>query len=196
MASTTFQNFKLSFGEYNTASDLSIVTYPLFRAALLTISAATDAPLSYAQAFRNNIVTVPINFGGVPAFRIDSLPQVPPDPAFPKLIFHAPWIVYLSAQRAVGVNLAREILTESTPDGGLLMSATTERLDPTNPEHVRRARILAETMIALTATSERKGEAPEGGWLGLVDTFRTLCLDPPAEIRATFDMMRICAEPL
>jgi hypothetical protein len=30
------------------------------------------------------------------------------------------------------------------------MTATTERLDPTNPEHVRRARILAETMIACT----------------------------------------------
>jgi hypothetical protein len=39
-------------------------------------------------------------------------------------------------------------LAERTPDGGLLMSAATERLDPTNPEHVRRARILADTMIA------------------------------------------------
>jgi hypothetical protein len=28
------------------------------------------------------------------------------------------------------------------------MSATTDRLDPTNPEHARRARILAETLIA------------------------------------------------
>ena len=84
---------------------------------------------------------VPIDFApGVPAFRIDSAMQVPLDPTFPVSVFHVPWIVYLSADRAAGLTLALEILTERTPDGGLLMSATTERLDPTNPEHVRRSR--------------------------------------------------------
>jgi hypothetical protein len=33
------------------------------------------------------------------------------------------------------------------------MSATTDRLNPMNPEHARRARILAETMIACTKKS-------------------------------------------
>jgi hypothetical protein len=33
------------------------------------------------------------------------------------------------------------------------MTATTERIDPDNPEHLRRARILAETMIACTGHS-------------------------------------------
>jgi hypothetical protein len=56
----------------------------------------------------------------------------------------------LSAKQAAGVTPPREILSERTADGGLLMSATTDRLDPTNPEHVRRARILAETLIACT----------------------------------------------
>jgi hypothetical protein len=156
--STKRQSFDLSVGEYNIASDLSIVTYPLFKAALLAISAAWDARWAYAQACRNGVVKVPIDFGhGVPAFRIDSVPQVPLDPTFPKSIFHVPWIIYLSAQHAVGVTPAREILTERTPDGGLLMSATTERIDPTNPEHVRRARILAETLIAQTGNrSARK----------------------------------------
>jgi len=37
------------------------------------------------------------------------------------------------------------------------MSATTERLDPMNPEHVRRARILAETLIARTGYSSNAG---------------------------------------
>ncbi len=46
-----------------------------------------------------------------------------------------------------------EIVTERTPDGGLLMSAVEERLDPTNPEHLRRARILAETMVSRTGES-------------------------------------------
>jgi hypothetical protein len=34
------QTFELSFGEHDIASDLSIVAYPLFKAALLAISAA------------------------------------------------------------------------------------------------------------------------------------------------------------
>ena len=95
-------------------------------------------------------MSVPIDFGGVQATRLDSVPQVPSEPTFPDTIFHIPWIAYLSAPLAAGLELTPEILTERTPDGGLLMTATTERLDPTNPEHVRRARILAETMIACT----------------------------------------------
>jgi len=63
-------------------------------------------------------------------------------------VFHIPWIAYLSLELAAGLKLAPQILTERTPDGGLLMSATTEPLDPTNPEHSRRARILAEALIA------------------------------------------------
>jgi hypothetical protein len=153
-ARTGDQTFELSFGEHNIASDLTLVTYPLFKAALLAITAAWNAQWSYAQADRNEFVEVPVNFApGVPAFRIEAAAQVPLDPTFPKSIFHVPWIIYLSAQRAAGVTLAPEILTERTPDGGLLMSATTERLDPMNPEHARRARILAETMIACTKKS-------------------------------------------
>lgn len=130
------------------------MTYPLFKAALLAIRAVWDAQWAYAQACRNDVVKVPIDFGpGVPAFRIDSATPVPLDPTFPKSVFHVPWFIYLSAQYAAGVSLAREILAEPTPDGGFLMSATKERLDPTNPEHARRARTLAETMIACTGRS-------------------------------------------
>jgi hypothetical protein len=153
-ARTGDQTFELSFGEHNIASDLTIVTYPLFKAALLAISAAWDPQWSYAQAIRNDVVKVPVNFApGVPAFRIDTATQVPLDPTFPKSAFHIPWITYLSAQHAVGVTLTREILTERTRDGGLLMSAAAERLDPMNPEHTRRARLLAETMIACAGRS-------------------------------------------
>ncbi len=138
----------LEFAEYDVATDLTIVTYPLFKAALLAINAVWLAPWACAQAFRSGVVSVPIDFGGVQATRLDSVPQVPSEPKFPDTIFHIPWIAYLSAPLAAGLKLTPEILAERTPDGGLLVSATTERLDPTKPEHVRRARILAETMIA------------------------------------------------
>ncbi len=150
------QTFKLEFGEWNVASDLSIVTYRVFKAALLAISAAWDAKWAYAHAVRQDKVKVPVAFaGGAPAFRIESPPPVPIDPTFPKSVFHVPWIIYLSAQRVAGLKLTPEILTERPPNGGLVMSATIDRLDPTKPEHVRCARILAETLIACSGYSSR-----------------------------------------
>ena len=69
-------------------------------------------------------------------------------PLFPYSRFHIPWIAYLSTSLASGLRLPVEIRTERTPDGGLLLTATEERLDPTNSEHLARARIIAETMVA------------------------------------------------
>jgi hypothetical protein len=149
MADTGSQNCELSFGEHYLASDLSIVTYPLFKAALLTISTVWDVKWAYANARRNEFVKVPTDLAlGVPGFRIDAAPQVPVDSTFPKSMFAVPWIIYLSARHAAGVRVGDEIQSEHTPDGGLVMSATADRLDPTNPQHVRAARILAETLIA------------------------------------------------
>lgn len=158
-AKTGIQFFELEFGDYYVAHELSIVTYPLFKAALLAISAAWRAQWAYAHACRRDgAVAVPIDIApGVPAFRIDSAIPVPLDPTFPKSIFHVPWMAFLSAEHAVGVTPGREILTERTPDGGLLMIATEERLDPTNPEHVRRARILVETLIDRTGYQRVEG---------------------------------------
>jgi hypothetical protein len=143
----------LKFADFDVAPDLTIVTFPLCKRALLTINAIWQAPWACVQAFREATVAVPIDFGGVQATRIDSVAQVPSDPTFPYSIFHIPWIAYLSAERAAGLKLSPEIQGERTPDGGLLMTATTQRLDPTNPEHARRARILAETLIACTGYS-------------------------------------------
>jgi hypothetical protein len=61
--------------------------------------------------------------------------------------FHIPWIAYLSAPLASGVQLPAEIQSERTPDEGLLMTATEQRLDPANRAHLRRARVLADTMV-------------------------------------------------
>jgi len=77
-------------------------------------------------------------------------PLIAGTPLFPYSRFHIPWLAYLSAPIAARLDLPPEIVTERTPDGGLLMSATEERLDPTNPEHLRRSRILAETLITRT----------------------------------------------
>ncbi len=146
---------KLEFAEYNVAPDLTVVTYPIFKAVLLAINEIWCAPWACAQVFRSDYDESLTDLGGVQATRIESVMQVPTDLAFPGSIFHIPWIGYLSAELASGLKLAPEILIEHTSDGGLLMSATTERFDPTNPEHLRRARVIAEALIACTDRSLR-----------------------------------------
>jgi hypothetical protein len=134
-------------GDYQVAPDPAVVTFPLFKAALLSMNAIWQQPWACAQAFRSRSTKIPIEGGG---YRLKRLPMIPDDPTFPVSIFRVPWFSYLSAPLAISVELPPEIHTERTDDGGLLMIATTDRPDPDNPEHLRRARIIAETMIACT----------------------------------------------
>jgi hypothetical protein len=54
----------------------------------------------------------------------------------------------VSPARTRGLPLPVGIRSERAPDGGLLFTVTEEPFDPTNPEHLQGARIVAETMIA------------------------------------------------
>jgi hypothetical protein len=134
-------SMSLETGDYKVLPDPALVTYPLFRATLLAINAIWPASYAYASAYRMGY---------------DTAPLFPGAELFPSSGFHIPWLGYLRASLASGLDLPPEILTERTPDGGLLMSATEERLDPTVPEHWRRARIIAETMIARGPDSKPK----------------------------------------
>jgi hypothetical protein len=144
-------NVWLKTGDWKVSPDPAIVTFPLFKAALLVIHSIWRTPWACAQAFRSNTVMVPIDKEG--GYRLESGPMIPADPTFPESNFHIPWLAYLSAPFASGLELPPEIQTERTSDGGLLIIATEERLDPDLPEHARRARALAETLIARTGTS-------------------------------------------
>jgi hypothetical protein len=148
---TWFGALWLSAGDEMVPPDPSIVTYPLFRASLLAINAIWQQPWACAQAFRSRYAKVPIGTGG--GYSLEDLPMIPADPTFPESIFHIPWFAYLSAPLAAGIKLPSDIKTETTNDGGLLMTATEERLDPDIPEHARRARILADTLIARSGLS-------------------------------------------
>lgn len=146
----------LETGDYKVYPDPAIVTYKLFKAALLAINAIWPSAWACAYAFRSESTKVPEVYApGVVGYSLVGTPMIPIEPTFPKSTFHIAWFAYLSSELAAGVKLVSEILTERTPDGGLLMSAATERLDPLNPEHRRRARILVETMIAQTGVSSR-----------------------------------------
>jgi len=125
----------LMAGEYDTFPDPAVVTYPVFKAAMLAINAIWPPVWACAYAFRLDY---------------DKVPLLPGAALFPYSRFHIPWLAYLSAPLAAGIELPPEIKTERTPDGGPLMIATEERLDPADPEHLRHARVLAQIMIART----------------------------------------------
>jgi hypothetical protein len=130
----------LQIGEPIGPTDPQIVTYPLFRRALLAIIAAWQPPWGCANVFKMDYWEEPL---------------VPAAPLLPYSRFHIPWIAYLSAKLATGFAIPAEIRTERAPDGGLLMTATNEPLDPTNPEHLRRAHILADVLITRTSKALR-----------------------------------------
>jgi hypothetical protein len=134
----------LEAGEYDMFPDPAVVRYPVFKAALLAINAIWPPVWACAYAFRMNY---------------DSVPLVPGAALFPYSRFHIPWLAYFSTPLAANVKLPPEIKTERTPDDGLLMIAAEQRLEPTDPEHLRRARILAQIMIARTGYRSARGSA-------------------------------------
>lgn len=111
--------------------DPSAITYRLYKPALLTIIAHWPAPWACA---------ICSSWGERPA-------QASGDLSFPYSQYQMPWIGYLNAERAKGLAVPAVLQSERTPDGGLLMSAATERLDPANREHMARSKLLAEIMI-------------------------------------------------
>ena len=77
----------------------------------------------------------------------DVPPTLPGEPPFPYSQYQMPWIAYLDVQRAAAIDVPAEYATERTPDGGLLMTATEGVFDPTNIDHMRPSRLIAEIMI-------------------------------------------------
>ena len=124
-------DYSLQAGLETTPPDPSIITYPLFKAALLTLVSIWPAPWANVRCSI---------WGEKP-------PTLPGEPPFPYSGFQMPWMAYLNAERAVNLTPPHDILTERTPDGGLLMIAAETRFDPTNHEHMKRSRIIAEIMI-------------------------------------------------
>ncbi|WP_158917390.1 Imm52 family immunity protein [Caulobacter sp. S45] len=119
-------------GGYWMEPDPSVVTFPIFSLAIRTLIRIWAPTWANARAGGWNDAA-----GSIPS-------------AYKALWgqhFLAPWMSYLSAPLAEGLHPPPDILAERLSDGGLLMIATEDRLDPTNPEHMRRAKLLADIML-------------------------------------------------
>jgi hypothetical protein len=78
-------------------------------------------------------------------------PTLPGEPEFPYTAYQMPWIAYLDADLAKGLAVPADVKTERLADGGVLMIATEEPFDPSNVQHMRPSRFMAQTL------SERGG---------------------------------------
>ncbi len=108
-----------------------LITLPIFKSALLAVAAAWDA--TWCAAYPVDI--------------IELWPK--PGPGQPH--FNMAWITYLSPRFAPMVTPPPAAIVEHTPQGGLVMAATTDRLDVTNPAHLAAAREIDAALAPVNA---------------------------------------------
>ena len=107
--------------------DPNVIGYRVFRPALLAIVDAWD-PVR-AGAYSQQLIQLN-----------ESASRFPPA-----------WIQYLCPWLAEKITPPSTVLSERLPNGGLLMSATTETFDVDNPKHLAAARDMAAAMAPLNA---------------------------------------------
>ena len=111
----------------NLKPDPSVVSYRVFRPALLAIVDVWNP--AHAGAYSQQLIE---KYGG-------------------NSYFSAAWIQYLSPWLAEKITPPSTVLAEHLPNGGLLMSATTETFDIDNPAHLAAAQDMAAAMAPLNA---------------------------------------------
>jgi hypothetical protein len=109
--------------------DAEVVSYRVFRLALLAIVDAWNP-------VRARATSLPL----IQLYKGDSL--------FPPV-----WIQYLCPWLAEKITPPSTVLSEHLPNGGLLMSATTETFDVDNPAHLKAAQDMAAAMAPLNLLS-------------------------------------------
>jgi hypothetical protein len=129
----------IDFGGNSMAPDLKLMTYSLFKGAVEVLASTWPCPWVEAHAYTPNFP--PLEPATLPLVPASSLPPRPPREDY---IF--PWILYLSAPFASQLTPSPDLIREETPGGGVILSAVTDRLDPANPDHKRRSRLLQATI--------------------------------------------------
>lgn len=121
-----FQNHAEFGTSSNCIPDPAAITYRIFKAALLAVVQAWEPTDCFAR----------------PAGLIKLSPDTDGH-------FREAWMQYLSAPLAARVTPPQTAMIDRFPDGGLLMSATTDTFDIANPAHLAVARDIGAAMAPL-----------------------------------------------
>lgn len=140
-----WNRLEFEVGAFAHPADLSLLTYPLHKGALVAFAENWPCPWALATAF-------------------DEAETYPASSRF----FTIAWIAYLSAPLARGLIPPRDVLSERTPGGGMILSAVDERLDTANPDHMRRSDTLEAIMnervgVKAAALDQHAGLPPREG---------------------------------
>ena len=132
-------SIEFKIGDLPYPSDFSLITYPIYRGALEAIASALPCPWVAACAYHT--APAPVDSPQRGMVRRES-------------VFTQTWIAYLAADLANGLTPPPEFISERTPGGGVILSALETVIDQSNPEHMRRSRLLEKIML------ERVGLGP------------------------------------
>lgn len=131
-AGLRFANFQT---DYNNSADPAIVSYPVFRAALMSIVSAWD--VGDAQAYSAELC--------------DLWDE-------PSKSFDLAWMTYLSPKLASKVVPPNDVVVERYSNGGLLLVAAEETFDTANPKHMAAARSILASLAELNAEMEAEAK--------------------------------------
>ena len=115
--------------DYYYDPDPSIVTYPKFKAVTLAVISCWE--LAYARICSRDLMAL------WPSHRVP---------------FEPCWMTYLSAPLASMIAPPPSIVTERTPDGGLLFIAAEETFDVRNNAHMKNARAISAALAPVSVT--------------------------------------------
>lgn len=121
--------------ETNSFPDARIVSYPIMRSVLMTLSGlwkVTEAQ-AFSSALQNCWRTVPWSRQ-----------------------YDLAWMTYLSAPLAQQIKPPLDVTTERTSGGGLLLVATDETFDVGNAQHMAAARRIVEALAPLNGVKDRE----------------------------------------
>jgi hypothetical protein len=133
------QSFSTAY--YVNTADIEIPALCAENADLITLAVMKPALLALIEIWQ------PTWCGLRPAaifdFQVKSVPGRP--------WFGLTWVTYLSPRFAPLVTPPESVITESLPDGGLLMIATEDRFDVEDPAHMAAARAIEAAMAPVNA---------------------------------------------
>ncbi len=134
---SSITDFEFEVGSPHLQMDCSVITYPVYRGALEVFAVGLALPVGAGRHSSSTIAPV-----DRPAARSA------------RALFEVAWIGYLSAPLAAGLTPPPDLVAERTPGGGLILSAVQTRIDPSNPDHMRRSRQLEAIMLERVGLSE------------------------------------------